>query len=113
MKEGQGGERYWQAHIGAWQRSGLSQREYCKRQGLQEWALSQWKGRLAKRCHPAPINFVPVVASKAPTATGAGDHSRLGQAELTLVIDGGYRIEIGQGFHDGTLTRLLAVLGRQ
>ena len=38
---------YWRKRVEAWGRSGLSQAEYCRRQGLQPVRFSWWKRRLS------------------------------------------------------------------
>ena len=37
---------HWAAHVAAWRRSGLSQREYCDRHGLVKRTMSHWVWRL-------------------------------------------------------------------
>ena len=104
-------QRFWQAHVSAWGRSGLTQREYCKRQGLGEWSFSAWKRRLAKRS-PAAFSFVPV-AVRDQAVAGSATFSQRRQQSLALVVGDRYRVEVGDGFSSETLTRLLAVLGRR
>jgi len=107
MKSSRERKRYWQAHLSAWRRSGLSQREYCKRQGVGEWSFSNWKRRLAT---PSPdiVSFVPVAV---PSRTASDTKAR--PQTLTVVVGDRYRVEVGDGFSSELLSRLLAVLGRQ
>ena len=99
-------ERFWRAHQSAWQRSGLTQREYCKGQGLSEWSFSDWKRRLTRKETPG-VSFVPVAVS-------GSNPGRCGSSSsLTLVVDSRYRVEVGEGFSGETLSRLLSVLGRR
>jgi hypothetical protein len=37
---------YWQRLLGAWEQSGLSQAEFCRRRGLKAVNLAWWKRRL-------------------------------------------------------------------
>lgn len=102
-------ERFWQAHVSAWRRSGLSQREYCKRQELGEWSFSSWKRRLARR-RADVVGFLPVaVRGQAVVDRAVFPNGR--QHPLALVVGDRYRVEVGDGFSSETLTRLLAVLG--
>lgn len=108
-QERNGRERLWRAHLSAWKRSGLTQREYCKRQGVSEWSFSHWKRRLA-RSNPSGVSFVPVTV--AGSTTGSAGLSGAHRQSLTLVVGSRYRVEVGDGFSDETLSRLLFVLGR-
>jgi transposase len=101
-------ERFWQAHVSAWRRSGLSQREYCNRQGLGEWSFSSWKRRLAKR-QVDVVGFLPVAVRNQAVADRAVFPNGC-RHPLALVIGDRYRVEVGDGFSSETLTRLLAVL---
>jgi transposase len=107
-RQGKERERFWRAHVGAWQRSGLTQREYCRRQGLTEWSFSDWKRRLARRS-PAPVSFVPVALRDRLEAC---DCPAPRQHPLTVVVGDRYRVEVGEEFCGEALARLLAVLGR-
>ncbi len=104
-------ERYWQAHVSAWRRSGLTQREYSKRQGLSEWSFSSWKRRLAKR-NPDSVSFLPVVM-RGQDVVGSAGFALGSRPSLTLIVEDRYRLEVGDGFSSETLARLLAVLGRR
>lgn len=111
MKSSRERERFWQAHLSAWRRSGLSQREYCRRQEIDEWSLSSWKRRLAKSS-PDVVSFVPVTVTSQPALARPGV-SKARFQPLTVVVGDQYRVEVGDGFSSETLSRLLAVLGRQ
>jgi hypothetical protein len=108
-QERNGRERFWRRHLSAWKRSGLTQREYCKRQGVSEWSFSLWKRRLA-RSTTSGVSFVPVTVTGSTTGIVGlpGAHRQ----PLTLVVGSRYRLEVGDGFSDETLSRLLCVLGR-
>ncbi|MEW6487395.1 MAG: IS66 family insertion sequence element accessory protein TnpB [Thermodesulfobacteriota bacterium] len=108
--------RFWGAQLRAWQRSGLTQAEFCRRQGLGRRLFSSWKRRLGSPERAAggqaapPVRFVPVavrpeVSAPAPIATHPA-------AALTVVARTGHRIEVGDGFTPETLARLLATLER-
>jgi len=103
--------RYWRAQVAAWQRSGLTQREYCKRQGVSEWSFSSWKRRLARSSAAnADISFVPVAVVSQPALPKKEPSGAV--SPLTLVVGSRYRLEVGEGFSGETLGRLLTVLGR-
>ncbi|HEX4561407.1 MAG TPA: hypothetical protein VH113_06195, partial [Gemmatimonadales bacterium] len=64
-------EKFWRRTIRQQQRSGLSVRDFCRRQGLRDWTFRWWRQELASRDHerstapsaeptePAP-SFLPV-----------------------------------------------------
>ncbi len=112
MKNGnKGRDRFWQAHLSAWQRSGLTQKEYCRRQGLAAWSFSTWKRRLTGKDEQRSAGgFVPVVTRRMPYEM-VDAVSEVGRSPLTLVVADRYRIEIGENFSGETLRRLLALLG--
>ena len=51
--------RFWQRHLERWQRSGLSQAQYCRQQRLSGAAFGWWKARLSaessKRVKPGSL----------------------------------------------------------
>jgi transposase-like protein len=57
-------ERFWRDAMAAWQASGLSVRQYCRRHGLAEPSFYHWRHELQQRdARPtaaAPPAFVPV-----------------------------------------------------
>ena len=105
--------RFWEAQLRAWQRSGLTQAEYCRRQGLKRLLFCCWKRRLglAPPSQSPPMRFIPV-AIRPDRKAERPAHAVAASAPLTLVTSGGYRIEVGDGFAPATLGRLLATLGR-
>jgi hypothetical protein len=106
--------RFWEAQLGAWQRSGLTQAEYCRRQGLRRRLFCAWKRRLsgAPQKDASPVRFIPV-AIRPDVGTALPDLRVAPNAQLTVVTDGGYRIEVGDGFAPDTLSRLLSTLARR
>jgi len=78
--------------------------EYCRRQGLNIKLFGYWKRKLCRK-PAAGLTFVPVAIKPSqstvvkPTAT------------LRLIIRGGSSIEIGDGFNQDTLRRVLDTVG--
>ncbi|WP_332307530.1 IS66 family insertion sequence element accessory protein TnpA, partial [Desulfogranum mediterraneum] len=55
------GKRYWEKHLEALQRSGLSRAEYCRRQSLPYHALTYWQHKLGKaKCDSGQLVPVPM-----------------------------------------------------
>lgn len=105
--------RFWSTQLHAWRKSGLTQAEFCRRQGIRRRLFCWWKRRLTGM--EAPVRLIPVTVrsgaqaeerSTRPAAAAARDTS----SGLTLVTSGGYRIEVADGFAPDTLARLLAAL---
>lgn len=90
--------KYWQQHIRAWQRSGLSQAAYCHAQQLSLASFGYWRKRCAAIAsaegHPAVI---PV--AQAPRTGGA-----------QLRSPGGWHILLPAELDANTLCQLLTRL---
>jgi hypothetical protein len=49
---------FWEHHLGQWQKSGLSQRAYCRKHQLEPHRFYYWRRRILK---PQPdVSFLPV-----------------------------------------------------
>ena len=105
--------RYWEAQLRAWQRSGLTQAEFCRRQGIRPKRFGSWKRRLGvgQQGQDSPVRFVAVaIRPEAQRRAGSRPPATV-VAALTVVTSTGYRIEVGDGFTPATLTSLIATLG--
>ena len=102
-RDSQDKHQLWQDHVAAWEQSGIRQSEYCSRQGLNIKVFGYWKRKLCRKS--ADLTFVPVTI-KATQATGGKS-----AATLRLIIRGGSCIEIGDGFNQDTLRRVLDTVG--
>lgn len=56
-----------QAHVQAWQQSGLTQKEYCRQHQLAPHLLAYWIRRCRKQHAPQARGFVPVSLSASTT----------------------------------------------
>jgi hypothetical protein len=117
MAAASGGREFWHAHVEAWRESGLTQRAYCRAHELPEVQLSHWKQRLqkARRCRESKTQLVPVHVIEASAARSDRPRAEKPRGEdrrsdLTLVLDNGWRLEIGEGFKPATLSRVLEAL---
>ena len=81
------GAQFWRAHIEAWDRSELTQREYCAQHGLAERGFYRWrrKHKEAMAANPS-LTLVPVSVG-GPAAS----------AVVRLHSPGGWRIELPSG----------------
>lgn len=82
------GQEFWRAHLEAWRRSDLTQREYCASQGLGEKAFYRWrrKEREAVASAKSSLTLVPVSVGAPVTGSIVRLHS-----------PGGWRIELPAG----------------
>ena len=97
--------RYWRRHITAWQQSQLSQAEYVRQHQLSPQSFKYYRRYLM----PPPDTsasqvFMPVVVQDDFVQAAPED------AGITLVIPGGFRLEVRTDFHAESLRRLLQVL---
>lgn len=54
-------QQYWQAHINAWQDSGLSQAAYCQDQQLSLASFGYWRKRCSDSFSPPVPSVIPVL----------------------------------------------------
>lgn len=97
--------RFWEHHLAECNRSGLSQAQYCRQNGISVKTFGYWKRKLGRCDAPACLVEVPAEAVRTPSFYAL-------PAPLRLEVNGSYRIEIEKGFDPATLEQVLAVLGR-
>lgn len=59
---------YWEQHLNTWKNSGLTQKDYCKREGLAYGSFKNWRSQLIEKSDvPAPrfVEATPVEPEKA------------------------------------------------
>lgn len=97
--------KFWQQHLDAWQRSGMSISAYCAEHALSESAFRAGQRALESRdeaprpTESVPIRWVPVQIVPTPNA-----------APLELVLTDGRVIRVPSGFDPQALRRLLTAL---
>jgi hypothetical protein len=82
------GTNYWQNHLQAWERSGLTQAAYCAQHALNAKTFSRWRSRILAgepTIHSTELTLVPV---------NIGTRTPVGQATIQLHSPGGWRIEL-------------------
>jgi len=80
---------YWAAHVRAWRASGLSQTEYCRREGLNRNLLSQWKGKLegGRRKRKPEVEFVEVQAPEPEPQAEPAFEVAIGPGGITIRLN--------------------------
>jgi len=53
---------FWNDHIRAWRASGLTQGEYCARQGIKATSLGYWLGKQRRQAQPLTLVPLPLQA---------------------------------------------------
>ncbi len=103
-----GKRRFWQVHVHSWEKSGLTQNDYCRRNQLRSNQFCYWKKKLRENTE-TPVNFIPVpIECKEleviPTDSDSG---------LTLLLHNEIKIKISNNFSSTTLTKVVTALGEQ
>jgi len=98
-KNGFDKRRFWEAHVRAWQKSGLSQNEYCRRSEISNGQFCYWKRVLCKNPDKSSSAFVPVPINS---------EQRLQQEQkqdsgLTILLNNDIRIRLSKRFDPTTL----------
>lgn len=88
---------FWKRHIKKCSESGLTQKEYCFRNGLGVKSMAYWKSKLKKEETEVSFVHLPISVRSASTT----------QASLKLICNEKYRVEVGDHFSVDTLKRLL------
>jgi hypothetical protein len=94
--------RHWQDHIDQWQSSGLTQKEYCRRNGFNWSTFHYWRKRLQEKTNAVTLVQVPV---RKNIGVSSG-------RELTLILTDRYKVYIGDNFNPSTLAKLVDTLER-
>lgn len=110
-------ERYWREKIRAGTRSGMSIREFCRREGLKEGQFHSWRRELwrreeekaGRRRRQASGQGAPAKASFALVDLD-GEQGEMNEAGIELVLAGGRKLRIGKGVDAETLVSVVAAL---
>ena len=93
--------------VAAYETSGLSHIEFCRKQGLSRATLARYRKRQAHGAVVPGNRWVAVEVSAGRPRLESGASSG-----LAVALAGGRRIEVGCGFDAGTMAQLLGVLER-
>jgi transposase len=102
-------EQFWRQALARHRAGGLSIRAFCEREGLSEGSYYQWRRELARRDRSqrqalrprrafVPVRIIPDADRK---------HRR---GLIEIVLAGGRRIRVSEGFARQTLAEVVAVL---
>lgn len=97
---------YWIKHLGLWERSGLTQAQYCKKHQLNFNSFKNWKYKLKQKTLPKtllPVSVIPDIPPQ-PKTINSG---------ILLSFGDKYRVELETNFDSDTLSQLLDLLERR
>jgi hypothetical protein len=104
--------RWWRGHVDGWQKSGISQRDYCEAHGLALSTFQLWRRRLmADRPTVVPVEIVPVAHAASSPYLVLSRSEQAAPPPIVLVVGRGrYRLELSDGLSGATLRTVLNVL---
>lgn len=97
--------RFWKVHIRAWERSGFSQNDYCRRNKLKTSQFTYWKTKF-NREQLTPVSFVPVPTVPVHYVEPRPDSSDSGLSVLLGTI----QIKIANNFNPTCLDKVVSIL---
>jgi len=95
---------YWTAHVEQWHGSGLTQKEYCVREGVSLERFGSWKRRLEGEGSARSEGALVAVPS------GIVSSALCSGSSLGVIVNDRYRVEIPERFSPVTLKAVLEVL---
>lgn len=101
--------RFWQKHLEAQERSGLSIINYCREHGLSRGAFGYWRRELPPaQPEASSVTIVPVPLSAYEPPPGPAEQ----RIPLRLIVADRFHIEIGGDFASSVLEKLIVTLER-
>lgn len=98
-------EPYWRKVFSRWRRSGLSVREFCQAEGVNEPRFYWWRRKLETAEAPKPA-FLPVHVI-------ANDAEPVVSQSIEVVLHNGRCLRVPPGFDAETLVKLVELLDRE
>ncbi|WP_457576292.1 IS66 family insertion sequence element accessory protein TnpA [Desulfomarina sp.] len=94
---------FWQNHINSCENSGLTQKEYCRQNGLAIQTFGYWKRKILNKSFVFDKpRFFPLTVKQNRSGKPAGI--------LLSVQAGRFRIEVGENFNETILKKLIVAL---
>lgn len=109
QQEKQEKQKFWRKHIRGWEKGGLTQNEYCRRNNLKSNQFCYWKKKFA--CKTKNIqSFVPVPISDVRNVTEQAEIDNY-DSGFTILFDNNIKIRLENNFNPATLSRAVLTLG--
>jgi hypothetical protein len=103
---GESPRQFYQKHLANWRGTGLSQAEYCRRNGLIRHRFGYWKKKLFTEERQVEFAVFPVNLSEHSVPCIQDRVS----SPLRLMVNSRFSLEIPDQFSQDTLTKVLQVL---
>lgn len=120
LRSDPGKQWFWSACVSRWRRSGLSVREFCRREALSEPSFYAWRRILTQR-QASPVSGGPhSVAPRRPVSTGerflpvqVACPIPTASTAIEILLPAGQRLRVRPGFDRQTLEAVLELLERR
>lgn len=93
--------KYWENHVKSFRKSGLSQRDYCKRNNISYWSFNPWKRKIETS---GILEFQQIPAEIIQSQTS-------GDKNIQIIIHNRLRITIPHDFSENALRKILQIVG--
>lgn len=100
-------QQFWQMVIETWAGSGLSVRQFCRREGLSEPSFYYWRKKLNGNVKPDMIKDQSEAAQFIEVSMPESDQR---QSHLELVLTSGNSLRINDGVDSKFLCEIISVL---
>lgn len=119
-----GRQQFWSSCVARWRRSGLSVREFCRREALSEPSFYAWRRILTQRQASAVSGGTRSVAARRPPRrlVSTGDQfvplqvvrpAATASTAIEILLPAGRRLRVRPGFDQPTLEAVLDLLERR
>ena len=93
---------YWKSHVIAFQRSGFTQKKYCRQQKISYWSFNSWKRRL-DRTDITKLQEIPVETIQQLKSTNLN--------KIDVILNNNIRISIPSEFSEYSLQKIFNIIG--
>lgn len=94
---------YWKLHNESWLSSGLTQADYCTREGIKLAAFSQWRGRLKQANDNQDMRFIKLDKPQV-------NHSELKAPAVQFMLPNGIRVGLSCSANKEVLQHILTFI---
>ncbi len=101
-------QKHWANHISCWRTSGLTQRQYCLKEGIAISSLAYWIRKIDKKVtKPSPPRFYPLTVKDNPKSY---NKHRFSTGVRLSLCDDRFKIDLDEEFSETTLRKLIVTL---